>query len=152
MKSNKNLCLSHFKALQDEWYAKLKKKGFEDIEDTDSPQQYLKSWHSQYFQVKYTATTFEAKQEYYQMALSFLNDHRFANRKEKEIWKLHTDGLSLRKIASTLNAKKIQSLKTHKDGVNKIIAELAKKMMSSKKEEAEEDEREPRQNPSDLAS
>lgn len=94
-----------FKALQTKWYDKLKKKGFDDIEDTQSTKEFIKEWHSVYFQKRHTPMSFYAKQEYYYLAQTFLNEHPFQTKQEKRIWILHSEGLSIRKIAIELNTK-----------------------------------------------
>lgn len=106
-----------FKDLKDEWYAKLKKEGFEDIEVAGSSKEYLKEWHSNYFIARYSPLSFESKQEYYSLASAFIHRHRFKTQQEKRIWLLHTEGLSIKTIAETLKIKKwkaehtIQALK-----------------------------------------
>lgn len=92
-----------FKELQAEWYNKLKKTGFEDIEDVNSPREYLKVWDSTYFQSNYVPMIFLAKQEYYRRSAIFLMDYTFFNSEEKNIWQHHSEGIPLRQIAKNLN-------------------------------------------------
>lgn len=94
-----------FKDLQKTWYSKLKDTGFEEIEDVCSDKEYLKNWHNSYFQVRYDPHNFWANQEYYRLAGIFLEEHTFVNGNEKNIWKLHVDGLSIRKIAKQMDLK-----------------------------------------------
>lgn len=91
-----------FKTLQREWYRKLKDSGFDDIEDVDSPEEYLKAWHSQYFQKRHTPDKFIANQEYYRRTQAFLMHYTFANQLDKQIWKMHSEGRPLRAIAKKL--------------------------------------------------
>lgn len=90
---------AQFKKLQDKWYRKLEKSGFEDIEDTNSPREMLKTWDSQYFLHIGTPMQFEARQIYFEMCTNFLNTHKFISEADKAIWELHTEGFSLREIA-----------------------------------------------------
>jgi uncharacterized protein YdaT len=94
-----------FKKLQAEWYKKLKDEGFKDIEDTNSENEFLKDWHSSYFQTRHTPLDFEANAEYYRRATALLNGYEFASELERSVWALHSDGVSLRKIAAKLEIK-----------------------------------------------
>lgn len=111
---------SSFRKLRDFWYAKLKKDGFEDIEDVNSPHEMLIKWDYMRFQVKYTPQKFIEKQRYYQMAYQFLNQYDFANEQEKSIWELHAEGFGCREIAKRISSKK--------DTVHKIVSKLINKM------------------------
>lgn len=121
---------SQLKDLQKLWYQKLKASGFEDIEDTESPREYLKTWHSCYFLHRHEPETFQLQQEYYRRASHFLHDHSFQTPSERLIWQYHTDGMSQRDIAETLKSKglKVNSISVNKDDVNKVICKLAKVM------------------------
>lgn len=115
-----------FQRLNREWQEKLKEDGFVDHEDPS--REHLRTWHSAYFQVKYTALTFESKQLYFERAAQLLHTHRFKSKEQKEIWKLHSQGLSLREIARALSSSpkgdKFRHL--HKDAINRVIHELRK--------------------------
>jgi hypothetical protein len=113
--------------LQKFWYKKLKTDGFQDIETTHLRRPLLKSCHSNYFQIRYHPDVFQAKEEYYRKASIFLWEYSFESPLEKEIWKMHAEGLSLREIASIL---KDQKTKTNKDKINKTVVKLAKIMKS----------------------
>ncbi len=120
------------KALQKIWYQKLKESGFDDIEDTSSKREYLKNWESTYFYRRYDPMSFEMKQEYYRQANLFLNEYKFEwirgssiiNWMEKEIWRLHADGSSIRDIelALGLNRNKVHLI------IKKLVA-IMKKFM-----------------------
>lgn len=88
--------LKKLKAL---WEKKLKKSGFEDIEQKDGR---LKAWHSHRFAVEAKKTVFEAKAEYYRKAEHFLNDAQFSSKKERRVWELHSQGVSERDIADSV--------------------------------------------------
>lgn len=104
------------KHLRDYWYGKLKEAGFKDIEDVNSPREFLVDWHSQHFVIKYTSQEFFEKQRYFQMTREFLQTYKFKNKREKIIWSLHTEGKSLREISQFVALKK--------DRINQIINEL----------------------------
>lgn len=93
-----------FKRLQKKWYSKLEDLGFDEIEDTDSPREFLKSWHNHHFQ-NIDPLVIEFNKEYYDQARSALHTYRFETKKEEKIWELHADGLSLREIAAKLKIK-----------------------------------------------
>lgn len=109
------------KTLQDEWYARLKAEGFNDIEDTNSPRQMLKSWHSTLFIHRFDKERFNARQQYFEMATHFLHSFKFASALERHIWELHADGKSLREIAKT-------TTQVSKDGALKMIKKLQRAM------------------------
>lgn len=122
------------KALQKIWYKKLKDSGFVDIEDTNSPKEFLKTWHSSYFISRYTPEAFERKQMYYRLCSHFLWAYPFESNLEREIWRMHSDGIPLREIATQLRSKKI---KLNKDNVNKIIVKLVQIMRTFQSEDSE---------------
>lgn len=116
---------SQFKQLQRKWYNKLKDSGFEDIEDTNSPKELLKSWHDIYFHKRHTFVSFRALQIYYQNCRSFLNTHPFQSHTERMIWQMHTDGYALRQISIQMKAL---AYKANKDTIGKIINRLKAEM------------------------
>lgn len=90
------------KKLQQKWYQKLKKEGFEDIETTIGNKSYLKLWHCSYFQTKYSSDTFTQTQRYYAAALEFLSHHAFSSEIDQKIWALYAEGKTYREIAAIL--------------------------------------------------
>jgi len=116
------------KALQKHWYKKLKDEGFNDIEDTNSPRELLKQWHSTYFYRHYTVETFQDKQDYWRTCSRFLHSHTFQTVHEKKVWELYCDGQSLRQIADQLRTKK---KRVNKDSLNKIVSNLIKIMKAN---------------------
>ena len=112
-----------FKDLQNSWYKKLEKLGFQDIEQSDGN---LKRWHGQDFKAIH-ATAFEYKAEYYRAAGYFLNHYQFASKREKLIWELHSQGVSNRDIAKILKKKGVKRMA--KDVVRMLIKRLVKEMM-----------------------
>lgn len=103
-----------FKKTQAEYYKKLKDSGFDDAEKDEN---YLKEWHSHYFQSRNNKDTFESKQEYFSQAEQFLNIFKTL----KIIWAMHTEGQSYREITASMERK---GIKCNKDKVNLIINNL----------------------------
>lgn len=112
---------------QDYWYQILKNEGFEDIEDPVT--RLLKHWSGQVVwkgqpwssaEGKYTKvhqeqskqkpvsygysniTWKKSQAEYYRQAAQFLHSHTFISPTEHQAWKLHSEGISLRKSAAQL--------------------------------------------------
>lgn len=82
------------------WYKKLKKSGFEDIEQSDGK---LKEWHSFKFAVGgQNAIQIYAKTKFYDAAREMLTKHTFATARERKIWALYSEGESARGIAKKL--------------------------------------------------
>lgn len=115
------------------WDKNLRDAGFNDIEDRNSETESLKSWHSCYFQCRYTPEEFEAKKAYYELAADFLHRNFFEERtleyfgivdQEKKVWELHASGMSIRDIADALRTKKCR--------VEKTINILTDQMMKSR--------------------
>lgn len=111
------------KTLQNRWYKILKDEGFQDIEDTNSPNEWLKSWHSLKFQD--VTKDHYVTQQYYYNCTNFLRSYEFKNDTQKKIWELYSEGMTGREIA-----RQIKDLKpTYKrTTVNKIIKTLEQKM------------------------
>ena len=98
-----------FKKLQKKWYDILKKDGFEDAESDEA---HLKFWSSQYFQINFEPTAFNARKEYFDFADKFLNEHKFLSLYEKQAWHYHCEGLSLREIVKEFTKLGIKTSKT----------------------------------------
>lgn len=116
-----------FKTLQTRWYQKLKEEGFEDIEDTSSPREYLHTWDSTHFFKTYDEETFQLKAQYYEKAKNFLNDYSFEESLDEKIFEMHTEGLSVRAISSLLSKDEIL---LNKDKIQKKVAGLIEIMKS----------------------
>lgn len=95
-----------FKALQAKWYDKLATKGFEDIEERNSPREMLKCWHNTWFQARGTPDQIAKQAQYYQMATDMLNTYEFATKLDRKIWELHANGNSVREIAKIVKLAK----------------------------------------------
>ncbi len=115
-----------FKNLKKEWDLKLAASGFEDIEANDGQ---LKTWNRLRFTTQFFqrgTQFFEAKAEYYRIAGQFLYDHKFKNAREKLIWTLHAEGLSLREIAARIKAT---GVRINKDAINRTVSALKTVML-----------------------
>lgn len=99
---------SKFKKLSDKWAKELKKSGFNDIEEKDSPREMLKRWDGAWIKqlVKGDAATFDDIQEYYLKCSHALNTHKFKKPLDKQIWKLYAEGLPMRQIATEVGYSK----------------------------------------------
>lgn len=95
---------SSLKELQDKWYKKLEKSGFQDIE---SDEDNLKVWSSVFF-ARHSIEQIQAKQAYYQMATNFLEDNNFENKRDRIIWEYHANGISYRDISKVLKRVRIK--------------------------------------------
>ena len=112
-----------FIKLNDEWRKKLKKSGFQDIEDEDENID-RGSWD---FRMKRVQRIYRTKSEYYYMATQFLNDYKFESVLEKTIWTYHAEGVSVRDIVKLLNELKLSKYK-HWSSVHIILQKLEAKM------------------------
>lgn len=94
-----------FKKLEREWYDKLERKGFVDIENFRREDRPLKSWHSREFLRR--KLEIEETKEYLEKAESiFESGYKFKNGIHRRIWKLHCEGFSRREIASRIEGLK----------------------------------------------
>lgn len=86
-----------YKQLKDKWYAKLKNTGFVDHERANG--RLIES------EPDYRAASLSQRasiQQYYSNAKSVLHEYTFKNARQRQIWDLHTDGLSIRKIGKEI--------------------------------------------------
>lgn len=113
-----------FNKLEAKWYAKLKKEGFEDIEQNEDT---LKLWSTHRFSREHNTVLYEAKEEYYRLAGQFLHEHQFKNLFEKGMWEYHSGGSSIRDIVLIL---KQSGCKVGKDRVNSILEAIKTQMMA----------------------
>lgn len=82
-----------------QWYNKLKRAGFDDIETNDAYEQ-LKRWDSHWIsQRRNSFFKFSTTQDYYYRATHMIESFAWKSAKEKKIWTMHADGVSLRDIA-----------------------------------------------------
>jgi len=113
---------TEYEILRDKWYAKLKNKGFVDIEQDEDR---LKSWSSK-ISLYHTSVTWESKVAYYNMADNFLRDYKFESNLDKVIWEYHTHAISIRNIVKLLNKTKV--IKTDKSTVGRTIKKMSEAM------------------------
>lgn len=102
------------------WYKKLKKSGFEDIEQADGR---LKDWHSFRFAVAgQNPVQMYAKTRFYDAAREMLTKYTFATAQDRKIWALYSEGESARGIARQLKLGRIKV----NNAVNRLIKEMVK--------------------------
>lgn len=114
----------NLKELQKEWYEKLEKSGFQDIEKDEY--NFKTVTHASRFSQEVVARTYEAKSEYYSMCGRFLHEYKFESELERVIFEYHAEAISTRNIAKLL--KKVKIIKPNKDNVSQIIKKLVIKM------------------------
>ena len=110
-----------FLDLKKKWYTKLEKSGFNDIETDEN---HMKEWDSSFF-ARYNIHSVAAKTEYYRLAGQFLHQHEFSSDKEKKIWTLHCEGLSVYQISDKMSRSKSSS----KSSIHLVVQRLANKML-----------------------
>jgi hypothetical protein len=81
------------------WYKKLADSGFVDIEENNGND--LKHWDGS-GSTRHDPDYIQAKQEYYNVAMHFLTNHKFDSELEKVIWEYHSNAVSARNISKTL--------------------------------------------------
>lgn len=109
------------KDAENEWYAKLKANGFQDIEDTSKPDRPLKEWHSSKFTTERSRVRQLQRENYNRMIDNFINSRAINEicslivqhgnstirpREVKKILEFHRDGFTERKIAEELKVGK----------------------------------------------
>lgn len=112
-----------FKKLQEQWYDKIKKEGFEDIERPFDQLKKLPQGRS--------------TEEYYRRAGQYYhhNDWSEYDSVEKDVWEMHQDGATTREINKKLGLytdKTTAIIRKHK--------ELMKNWLEKELEEEEKDE------------
>jgi hypothetical protein len=95
-----------FKKLRDEWYKKLEDTGFEEAEDVDSVNEFMIRWHSKDIPAKGTWDQLQARAAYYNQALSYWHTAKFKNAVEREVWYMHSEGYTIKEIASKIKKYK----------------------------------------------
>lgn len=117
-----------FKDLEKEWYGRLTKSGFKDIERRDrigKAAGRMKTGTLDNIIHSYDEHQFSVKEEYYRVAGQFLHSYKFKSALEKSIWSMHSEGLSIRNIIKSLKAK---GHTAYRDLVNGAIKRLALEM------------------------
>jgi hypothetical protein len=119
-----------FQDLQKVWNRKLEKSGFQDIERSDrvgKASGRLKTDALKNITQSYTAEQFAVKEEYYRLAGQFLHDYKFKSDNDRTIWRMHSEGISVRDIIRALKKKGVTA---YKDLVHGTIKRLADEMKS----------------------
>lgn len=111
-----------FRRLQHQFYKKLKDTGFEDIEEINSSKEMLKTWASNIKPDRHRSA------EYFDQANDFYYTFSFDSEKDKDVWRHHADGESVRQIERHYNRRGYR-----KSTVAKIVWRLSRIML--KKEE-----------------
>ena len=141
---------SEYDKLRKQWYARLAKLGFKDIEQNDKEER-LKSWDSRRFyssanytkknvtakpsfktkedEIEYTSVRHKAKADYYYYAYQFLCNHRFGSEIRRLIWEQHVNGVGNTAIVAMLTKDKAYD--TTVIEITKII-NYYKKLMDKK--------------------
>jgi predicted transcriptional regulator len=107
--------MKSLKNLKKKWYKKLKDAGFVDIEDADGN---LRSSASR-FSYLYSPAEFREIEMYYQVAQALLHTEYLPVGRDREIWRLHADGLTVREIARLMSVDK--------DTVNRVINDIKRR-------------------------
>lgn len=112
------------KALQKEWYKKLRDSGFVDIEQDCN--QELSVFHSNKFKFQCSPDKVAETIAYFSAAEQLLTNYDFDNETHKTIWRLHCTGLSQRKIE-----KAIQKLTPNykREQIQKIVNFIAQSIL-----------------------
>ncbi len=110
----------NFDNLKAKWYKKLANSGFADIEREDGT---LKRWDSTAFYDRYDATTAAMKTEYYRLAGQFLHEYEFVSALDKEIWRLHAEGVTYPNISKSIK-RFAKNHGTGRDAVNRVVIRL----------------------------
>ena len=120
-----------FKKLQAQWYAKLARKGFEDIESRPAQfgdQCILKEFESsKFYNRNRHIDSFIAQEEYFRLAGQFLHEYKFKSKFEQKIWRMHCEGLGLDEIVTIINTRRERLQRT---AISLIIKRLSKVMLA----------------------
>lgn len=119
-----------FESLKTQWYKKLKKEGFKDIENPKGNLIKFEStiWKSTKFHKTADSMMLrQARESYFRLAGHFLYDHEFETSTDKAIWTMHANG-------KTLDHIKTFCKDLTRDKVYHIILKLKHKMYKLYKE------------------
>lgn len=100
-----------FEEQKQQWYDKLRKEGFKDIETSSG---LLTKGFGKYFRQR--AQT-NLNEEYYSLARKFIWDYKFDSELERVIWEYHAEGVSYRDIVKILKKVFKTEFKTSLDFV-----------------------------------
>lgn len=115
-----------YEKLRDEWYEKLKKEGFVDIEAYSTSGSNGPKGPSSNFNRPRMRLSREDKIAYTEMATTFLHEFAFQEELHKVIWEYHVNGLYAIDIVKTLHKVNIVLCKSE---VQDLVRLLRKTMM-----------------------
>ncbi len=111
------------KKLQELWRKKLAKSGFIDCETPDGKLKRYESYKLR--EMNANSTVMINRQRYYELAREFYHRHTFDTRLEKEMWGLHSEGVSSYEIPKLLK-------RSSQAGVDRVLQKLKKIMLSQR--------------------
>lgn len=120
-----------FQKLQTEWYKKLKKSGFDDIEETEDLLKWSAPKNLIHIRNRDKQHLFTIREDYYRLAGYFLHDYGFTKESDRLVWEQHVEGTSIRDISKYLKIKKVRMAPTQ---VKETIHRLRNVMFSKYKE------------------
>ena len=110
--------------LQKKWNDRLTKSGFKDIERADGSLINFDSHRLR--EMNPDSNTMIARQRYYELARQFYHDHTFDTSLEKEVWRLHSEGMIYDDIVKATRRKVSRS------AAHRMVTELAKVMLNQR--------------------
>lgn len=117
-----------YEKLRAVWYQKLEDDGFDDIEQSDGN---LKIWsvRATWRGGARTLDTIQSTETYYYLAEHFLEEYKFQNKFDQDVWRSHAAGEAIRSIVAAVNKhKRTDKNKTTRDEVWKTIKRLEQAM------------------------
>lgn len=123
------------KKIRDYWYEKLKDEGFDDIEDTNSPNEMLKTWSYAFFrlQAQNSFDYFNFRQDFYSYLDQLLTRFKFKSVYHERIIELRSNGLSLREISRALKLEFGEAPKGYYGFAKEFIAKTIQEIMEEDK-------------------
>lgn len=108
-----------FKALQDKWYKRLAKKGFNDIEQG----QKLKRFDVDWFHNHITTVQYESTVEFYTQCEIFGRAKKFPSKRDRVIWEAFSQGKTFKGIEPLVDIQE--------DMIGKVVKKYVKEMRDS---------------------
>lgn len=112
-----------FKELQDEWYARLKKAGFEDAELTIGNRQCLKQFARNCYRQANDIER-ENKRRYFELLSSQFQKETFSDKVERLVLMRRTEGVKIKQISVELKA---MNERCHRKTIRLIIRKYERK-------------------------
>lgn len=104
MKKQKDYTQQDLPKLKAQWYKKLARAGFDDIEQPDGN---LRIWST-----RPASVSRESKAEYYRLAQQYVHEEVFPTKLDRRVWTLHAEGLTNEDVARAIK-KSIGSVEWH---------------------------------------